>query len=237
MLVTVLIPCRNDADSLPRLMEELASLAGLLAPEHFPELLLVDGGSNDGTVPLAIAWCERASVPARLIALDTPGNFAEILRESAALIAGDIVLVLDPSCACPAADLVRLVRALGDEVGLAVAAQHSVPLSLTQRILDRVNRQILRWRTRALLPADACVGAGPRAWRQADFRASLVEASSSAGRGVMFVRALLRGVRCSALPLTLTPRRSALAARTPEFLVTCAAALGTRPSRSVADVG
>lgn len=227
MLVTVLIPCRDDEQDLPRLMEDLATLQGLLAPEHFPELLLVDGGSLDGTVPLAIAWCERSLVPARLIALDKPSDFAEIVSEALPFIAGDIVLVLDPAFACPATELVRLVRALSADIGLALPSLRSVPSGCVPRLLQRASRQILRWRRAAPFPDEACISAGPRAWRKPAFAASLA-GTTNAGRGVMSVRALLNGVSCHAVPLALTTRTSPLAPRLREALSLLRRALGAR---------
>jgi hypothetical protein len=211
MLLSVLIPCRNAAAELPQLMQELARLPALLFPEHFPELLIVDGGSDDGSVPLAVAWCERSSVPARVVALDAPHELAQVLLEGAALMAGDAVLLLDPATQCTADELVGLVRGLEDGVELVLPA--GKPMGATPRpvLLERAIRPLLPAQ-RPPLPAHTHLIKGPRVWRRETFLACLPKPNTRWTRASMLAAALARNAAVRAVPLSWTEGASPLAA-------------------------
>ena len=53
-LISVVIPVRNEAQALPGLLEDLADLRATGA-----ELILVDGGSSDGTCELALGRVDQ----------------------------------------------------------------------------------------------------------------------------------------------------------------------------------
>jgi|GEM_PF-4097582 hypothetical protein len=217
MLLSVLIPCRNAAAQLPQLMQELALLPTLLFPEHFPELLIVDGGSDDGSVPLAVAWCERSAVPARVVALDAPHPLAQVLLEGATLVAGDAVLLLDPATTCTADELVGLVRGL--EHGVELVLPSCKPMGATPRpsVLERGIRPLLPAR-RSHLSAQTHLIMGPRLWRRETFLACLPKPNARWPRASMLAAALARDAGVRTVPLAWTDCASPLAASRLEAL-------------------
>ncbi len=105
-MISVIIPTLNEAAHLPAL---LAVLARETAPH---EIIVVDGGSTDGTTVLA----RRAEV--RVIAC-VPGR-GQQLRQGAAAAAGDVLLFLHADTRFPPGGLLALDQALAsapDAVG------------------------------------------------------------------------------------------------------------------------
>lgn len=103
--VSVVLPVLNEAGDLPRLLEQLR--VQLPPPGGF-EVLVVDGGSNDGTREL-VALCATSWPLLRLI--DNPKRRSAPARNLGALAArGDIILYIDGHCSIPRPDyLSRLV--------------------------------------------------------------------------------------------------------------------------------
>jgi glycosyltransferase involved in cell wall biosynthesis len=60
--ISVVVPTLNDRDGLDELMRALAEQTR--APE---EVVVVDGGSTDGTMELLEAWREKAGVPVKVV--------------------------------------------------------------------------------------------------------------------------------------------------------------------------
>jgi glycosyltransferase involved in cell wall biosynthesis len=71
-LVWVVVPCHNEAESLPATLDALAAQRGPALT-----LLVVDNASTDGTTEVAAAWARRASLDGRL----PTGTAVILLRE------------------------------------------------------------------------------------------------------------------------------------------------------------
>jgi rSAM/selenodomain-associated transferase 2 len=97
-VISIVVPTLNEAERLPRL------LAGLAAERPVPEIIVVDGGSDDGTDRVA----RRAG--ARLIR-SAPGR-GQQLAAGAAVARGDVLLFLHADCLFPAGGLVRIEQVL-----------------------------------------------------------------------------------------------------------------------------
>jgi rSAM/selenodomain-associated transferase 2 len=96
--VSVVIPTLNEADGLPQLLAVLASEPNLL------EIIVADGGSDDGTQLLAV------QLEAKVIS--TEHGRGPALREGAAAASGDILLFLHADSIFPPGGLTAIVRAL-----------------------------------------------------------------------------------------------------------------------------
>ncbi|MBL8058129.1 MAG: glycosyltransferase family 2 protein [Anaerolineales bacterium] len=107
--LSVVIPCYNEAQRLPGLLD---ALAGQTHPPD--EILVVDGGSPDGTAAAAEGW--GAAHPARrLRVLANPErHIPHALNRGIAAAQSEVVARLDGHCR-PAPDyLERCLRALAD---------------------------------------------------------------------------------------------------------------------------
>jgi rSAM/selenodomain-associated transferase 2 len=73
-LLSVVIPVRNEAQALPRLLDDLAVLRALGA-----ELIVVDGGSSDGTCELALGRVDRLlrTAPGRALQMNAGAAVAQ----------------------------------------------------------------------------------------------------------------------------------------------------------------
>jgi dolichol-phosphate mannosyltransferase len=119
VLVSVVVPMKDEEGSLPLLAREIAELEGLLAARgHALEAVLVDDGSVDGTAAAAAAWC--AAGPRRRIERhDENHGFGAGLRTGVAATTGDVVVSYDADCAYAARDAMKLIDAV--EAGADVA--------------------------------------------------------------------------------------------------------------------
>lgn len=96
--VSVVLPVLDEAATLPG---ALATLAPLRAQGH--ELIVVDGGSSDGTVALAQRHADRV--------LAAPRGRASQMNAGAACASGDILLFLHADTRLPATALEDVVAA------------------------------------------------------------------------------------------------------------------------------
>ena len=94
MLVSVIIPCYNEAAVLPETRRRLAEVADRLASEGAFEFIFVDDGSRDET---ARVLHELAGADARVRGLRLSRNFGQQIATTAGLehAAGDAVVVMD----------------------------------------------------------------------------------------------------------------------------------------------
>ncbi len=92
MTISVIIPTLNEEESLPR------TLACLSAPA-LTEIIIVDGGSTDGTLSVAREFCARTA-NARVIT--SPQGRARQMNEGAQASQGEILLFLHADTQLPA---------------------------------------------------------------------------------------------------------------------------------------
>lgn len=130
-LVTVVLPCLNEAESLPAVLAAIP--AGYRA-------LVVDNNSTDDTAAVA------ARHGARVVAEPRPGYGAAV---HAGVVAATtpIVAVIDADGSMDAAELPRLVAALQQGVDLVVGRRRPVP-GLHWPWVARVGTVVMSWRLR-----------------------------------------------------------------------------------------
>lgn len=92
MTISVIIPTLNEEESLPRTLACLSASA-------MTEVIIVDGGSTDGTISLAQEFCARTA-NARVIT--APRGRAYQMNEGAKASRGDILLFLHADTLLPA---------------------------------------------------------------------------------------------------------------------------------------
>lgn len=108
--VSILIPTLNEADNIDRLLSRILSMiekAGLPA-----EVLIVDGGSRDGTQAQVHGW--TVGHPVRLIQSDAKRGLAGDIIVAASLARGEFVVVLDADLSHPPETIPQLIRPLLD---------------------------------------------------------------------------------------------------------------------------
>lgn len=108
--VSVIIPARNERQTLPNLIDQLIAQN---YPPALYEILVVDGGSTDGTGDLVRRRYARRRIPVRVI--DNPGKTAAAGRNAGLAAAlGEVVIFLGGHCTIPSyawlADMAEILR-------------------------------------------------------------------------------------------------------------------------------
>ncbi|MBD2234841.1 TIGR04283 family arsenosugar biosynthesis glycosyltransferase [Phormidium tenue] len=101
MPVSIIIPTWNEAACLDR---TLSGLQGLSPPPR--EILLVDGGSRDRTLAIALAWVDR--LPLTVLQAPAPGRSVQ-MNWGATAAKGDVLCFLHADTLIPD-DLVQVVE-------------------------------------------------------------------------------------------------------------------------------
>lgn len=112
MLLSVVVPCYNEIDALPLFLPELYAVTDKL-PEIALEVLLVDDGSRDGTLPLLR---RLAAEDPRVRLLSFSRNFGKEAALHAGLCqtTGDVVAVMDADLQDPPELLLSMLPMLLD---------------------------------------------------------------------------------------------------------------------------
>lgn len=110
--LSIIVPTLNEMDSLPALLASLACQTGVCF-----ELIVVDGGSTDGTLELL-----QTSVPFDLQRVRSPGGRARQLNAGAGRAVANLLLFLHADSVFPATDALAAAlrsRPEGSEGGFA----------------------------------------------------------------------------------------------------------------------
>jgi glycosyltransferase involved in cell wall biosynthesis len=119
--ISLVVPCRDEQDSLPRLFAALGELSGRL-PAYAVEVVCVNDGSRDGTLERLVAL-QGTFVAGELVVVDLSRNFGKEAALSAglAVATGDAVVPIDADLQDPPELVARMVELWeqGNEVVLA----------------------------------------------------------------------------------------------------------------------
>ena len=125
--VSVVLPVLNEAGDLPRLLDQLREQ---LPPPGGFEVLVVDGGSHDGTRELVT---QRATTWPALRLIDNPKRRSSPARNLGALAAkGEIILYVDGHCSIPRSDYLRRMVTIFTSTGAACLCRPQPLTTLTE---------------------------------------------------------------------------------------------------------
>ena len=114
--VTVVVPVRDDADGVGRLLGSLAAAGDALA-----EVIVVDDGSVEPAALVAAVATERPGVTARLVRRDRSGGPAAARNDGAAQVHSPVIAFLDADCTVAPGWLDPLLGHFEDEAVAVVA--------------------------------------------------------------------------------------------------------------------
>jgi dolichol-phosphate mannosyltransferase len=108
--VTILIPVLNEVENIDPLMERI--LSATKDKDFAVEVLVVDGGSTDGTQEEVKEWGRKASV--RLITSDGKGGLSGDIIYGVKMARTDVVVVMDADLSHPPEALPSMIRPILD---------------------------------------------------------------------------------------------------------------------------
>lgn len=119
-LISLVVPCYNEEESLPAFFEETSRVIDAMRAEHADasfELVFVDDGSSDGTLAVVRDAAARGEAPAEVRWVSFSRNFGKEAALLAGLRAarGDYVATLDADLQDPPALLPEMYRILLEE--------------------------------------------------------------------------------------------------------------------------
>jgi len=137
LVISIVVPTYNEADSLPLLAERLhAALSG-----RDWELVVVDDGSPDGTADLAEALAPR--IPVRVVRRAAKSGLASAVMAGFREARGDLLVCMDADLSHPPEVVPGLVDAIVGGADLAVGSRYvrgggTIDWPLRRRIVSRV---------------------------------------------------------------------------------------------------
>lgn len=117
-LISVVIPCKNEARNLPQLLDEIGAA---MADRSF-EVIIVDDGSTDDTPAILAREAAARPFALRHIRHDRSAGQSLSLKSGALAAAGDIVATIDGDCQNDPKYIPVLIDALvaaGPDAGMA----------------------------------------------------------------------------------------------------------------------
>jgi glycosyltransferase involved in cell wall biosynthesis len=121
--VTVVVPARDEAADLEG---ALAALADQVAPDETLEVIVVDGGSTDGTAAVARRLMAELGLPGSVV--DGPGSTPENLNAGLAAARGDVLCRVDARSRVPAGYVARCAQILRSRPDVVVVGGSQVAL-------------------------------------------------------------------------------------------------------------
>jgi dolichol-phosphate mannosyltransferase len=108
--VTILVPTLNEVENIDLLMERI--LSATKDNTFSIEIMIVDGGSKDGTQDKVKEWSGKA--PVRLVTSDGKGGLSGDILHGAEVAETDVVVVMDADLSHPPEALPFLIRPVLD---------------------------------------------------------------------------------------------------------------------------
>lgn len=205
--LSVVIPCYNERDGIPKLLRVLEETRTALGPDYDWELILVDDGSTDGTGEAL----EAATLPdarTRVVRHARNRGLGAALRTGFAHVSGDIVATADSDCTYDPREIVKMLALLTSTVDVVVASPYhpdgevkNVPAY--RLLLSRNLSRMYGWVTGADLYTYTSLF---RLYRADVVRNVHFESDGFLSMAQIVVGALLAGFRVVEFPTQLTVR-------------------------------
>ena len=204
--VTIVIPCLNEEQVVPSLVERLDRL--ILGEQRPWEVVFVDDGSTDRTPELLQDACRQR---AWVRTLRHPRNLGlgAALRTGFATDLAPVVCTLDSDCTYPPERLPNLITLLERDADLVTGSpwhpdNTQFEGSRTRLLLSRLASAAYRRITGAQIHTFTCLF---RAYRRDLLRRVVFYENGFAATAEIMVKAVLQGFRVAELPMPLTERR------------------------------
>ncbi len=211
MDLSIIIPCYNEADNLPKIEAEFLPVVAGLARDYSIELIFVDDGSTDDTwVSFHQALAGRADLPAELRFERHPANrgLGAALRTGFAAARGELVVTTDSDGTYKFSEIPGMLAYLTPGVDIVTASPYhpaggvaGVPAYrlLLSRGSSAIYRLLVDWRIHTY----TCL---VRAYRREVIQAIPFAADGFLAGTELLVKAMLQGYHVAEYPAVLHRR-------------------------------
>lgn len=118
--VSIVVPCRNEEDNIPSLVENLLACYG----DYIHEIILVDDNSRDHTAEI-VTHLEKKDNRVRLIPREMPNGVGRALRDGYDAVTGEYVLTMDCDFQHIIAEFTGLFDAVQEGADVAIGSRFS----------------------------------------------------------------------------------------------------------------
>ena len=155
MKVSVVVPVYNEEANLPELLRRLTSVLDGAGDPY--EVILVDDGSRDGSLPILTAGARQR--PDRLRVLELSRNFGQHQAILAGFrdVTGDVVVTLDADLQNPPEEIPRLLAKFREGFDVVGGVRRRREDSFFRRIASRVVNRLMVAMTRMRLSDFGCM--------------------------------------------------------------------------------
>ena len=208
-LLSVVVPCYNEQESLPHLVEKLQTLTAKLSAVCELEYVLVNDGSRDRTGEI-LATIDRGRVgaDARVVTHEVNRGLGAALKTGFAAARGELVAALDCDCTYDPLWLVEMLRAFDDQTDVLTGSEFHpdgqvIGVSQFRLLFSRTMCLMYRWLFWTKIHSFSCL---LRIYRREVLLALPIQSRGFLSCTEILVRALGAGYRIREFPLTLTAR-------------------------------
>jgi dolichol-phosphate mannosyltransferase len=210
-MLSIVVPCYNEADNAPTVERDLLPVARSLATDGPVEIVFVDDGSTDDTLATFEALCARNAGPdllLRVVPHDRNRGLGAALRTGLRAAHGDVLITTDCDATYRFHEIPPLLARLTPDVDIVTASpyhpdgsvenvpQHRLVLSKGSSALYRV---LVDWRVH-------CYTALFRAYRRRVLQTARLSSDGFLAGTEILVNAMLAGHRVVEHPTTLHAR-------------------------------
>jgi len=212
MDVSIVVPCYNETESIPKLRQEFWPAALALAASRSVEVIFVDDGSRDGTAPALEEAFGGASAPVAVRIERHPVNrgLGAAMRTGLAAARGDLVVTTDCDGTYTFAEIPDLLAYLTPDVDIVTASPYhpaggvgGVPAYrlLFSRGSSLIYRSLVDWRLHTYTSLF-------RAYRRQVIEEVSFESDGFLAGTELLVKAMLLGYRVAEYPTVLHARQA-----------------------------
>lgn len=150
--ISVVIPAHNEADNLPRLVEEIVET--LDAAGHWYEIVVIDDASTDDTPKVLENLAYRYSCVVHYRMARQSGQ-STALSAGFDLACGQIVATMDADLQNDPVDLPRLISKIG-EFDCAIGWRRDRKDPLSKRVISKIANTVRNWTTGETVKDTGC---------------------------------------------------------------------------------
>jgi len=205
--LSFVIPCYNEREGIPKLLDALEETRQVLGPDYEWELVFVDDGSVDGTTEL-LRSASRGHPDVQVIQHSSNRGLGAALRTGFEHATGEFIATIDSDCTYDPREIGAMLNLMKQGADVVVASQYhphgrvkNVPAY--RLVLSRNLSRLYRW----VLGAELYTYTGLfRLYRAEVLRAVRFKSDGFLAVAEILVGALLRGYRIIEHPTQLTVR-------------------------------